>query len=88
MFLEVLKKVALAEYLINCHRLSEGFRASQIIIVASFVVVSSVGIKRINYKYFQIRMNSLVGVFNLMYSGLEHKTCFLWSDKGPIVTIH
>ena len=46
MLLEVLNNNATAEFLIKCHLLREGFRASQIVSITKFVVVSSVGIMR------------------------------------------
>ena len=37
-----------ASFLINCHLLREGFRASQIVSITNFVVVLSVGIMRVD----------------------------------------
>ena len=40
-------------FLINCHLLREGFRASEIVSITNFVIVSSVGITRgSTVKYF------------------------------------
>ena len=33
----------------NCHLLREGFRTSEIVSITNFVVVSSVGIMRVDY---------------------------------------
>ena len=48
MFLEALNNNVPTYILINCQLLREGFRASQIVRITNFVVVSSVGIMRVD----------------------------------------
>ena len=48
MLLEVLDNNVPAYFLINCYLLREGFHANEIVNITNFVVVSSVGITRVD----------------------------------------
>ena len=51
MLLDVLNNDYYAYFLINCHLLREGFHARQIVSITNFVIVSSVGIMRVDCIY-------------------------------------